>query len=229
MEIHGNRMDLISLGQSGHLTRNGGTPIKKLERSMKHSIDVESIPTNLKKSASEGAIFLFKDTNAEFNVKGSDQEHNPENLWTSKLDLPVHSNGDSRRILEPPLTATRPPSGLQPNRKAQMQQELMYSKVDSPRYSYPPTPFSGPEPTQSLDRTSSISSTWSSLDGNVADDFLDCNEAEQRFLEANKEYSESLMIEMVRREEYPDLGLQRQTYLDYANFALASKFQVSFR
>jgi molybdenum cofactor sulfurtransferase len=220
-------MNLLSIGESGHLSRNGGTPIKKLERSMKHSIDVESIPTNLKKSSSEGAVFFFKDTNAEFNVKGNDREHDREqNLWASRLDLPGHSNGDSRRILEPPLIAARPPSGLQFNRKAQMQQELMYSKVESPRYGYVPTPFSGPEPTQSLDRTSSISS-WSSLDGNVTDDFLDYNEAEQRFIEANKEYSESLMIEMVRREEYPDLGLQRQTYLDYANFALASKFQVS--
>ena len=227
MEIHSNRMDFLSLGESDHL-RNGGTPIKKLERSMKHSIDVESIPANLKRSASEGAVFVFKDTNAEFNGKGNDRAHSPDNLWTSKLDGPQHSNGDSRRILEPPLSAPRPPSGLQPNRKALMQQELMYSKVDSPRYNYISSPFSGPEPTQSLDRTSSISSTWSSLDGNVLDDFLDYNEAEQRFLEANKEYSESLMIEMVRREEYPDLGTQRQTYLDYANFALASKFQVSF-
>lgn len=219
MEIHGARM-------SGHLSPYGGTPTKKLERSMKHSIDVESIPVSLKKSTSEGATFFFQDTSPKIKIG---RERVTENLWMSKLDLPLHSNGDSRRILEPPVVAARPPSGLQSNRKALIQQELMNSKVESPRYGYcpSPSPFSGPESSQSLDRTSSISSTWSSLDANVTEDFLDYNEAEQRFLDANKEYGESLMIDMVRRDEYPDLGLQRQTYMDYANFALASKFQVS--
>lgn len=228
MENHGNRMNSIIIGESGHFSRNSGTPVKKLERSMNHSIDVEAIPSNLKQTSSEGAVFLFKEKNAEFMVKGNAREVVQENAWTSRLDLPLHSNGDSRRILEPPLIATRPPSGLQLSRKSLLQQEQMISKVDSPRYGHIPTAFSGLEPTQSLDRTSSISSTWSSLEGHVTEDFLDYSEAESRFLEANREYSESSMLDMVRRDQYPDLGLQRQTYMDFANFALSSKFQVSF-
>lgn len=222
MDVYGNRNG----EESGHFARNGSTPVKKLERSMKHSINVESIPTNLKQSSSEGAVFVFKEMNADFLVKGAAREVVEENVWTSRLDLPAHSNGDSRRILEPPLIPTKPPSGMRPGRKTMLQQEQMI--LNSPKYGHIQTAFSGPEPTQSLDRTSSISSTWSSLDGHVTDDILDFNEAESRFLEANTDYSESLLLDMVRKDQYPDLGLQRQTYLDYANFALSSKFQVSF-
>lgn len=206
MEVYASRM---SLGESG-------TPVKKLERSMKHSINVEAIPASLKQS--EGAVFLFKEKEKS---NGAREENN--NGWTSRLDLPLHSNGDSRRMLEPPLTApAKPPTGL---RKSVLSHEaqIIQSTTNSPRlgHSNQVTAFSN-----SLDRTSSISSTWSSLDGHITDDFVDFNEAEARFLEANREYCQTLSLDDVRRDQYPDLGLQRQTYMDHANFALSSKFQV---
>ncbi|XP_024391522.1 uncharacterized protein [Physcomitrium patens] len=229
MHIHDSRMTFLSPGETGHLSCSNGTPVKKLERSLKHSISADSLnPAALRQSSTEGAVYLFGDKNIEQAMKEKVREYVPENAWISKLDLPQHSNGDSRRTLEPPLTSvtSRPPSGIQPIKKLQLRHDYLNPKVESPRFGYSHTPTALSRGDPSLDRSSSTSSSWSSLDACLNEENPEFIEAEHRFLEANRDYSETLMLEAVRREEYPDLRLQRQTYMDYANFALASKYQT---
>lgn len=51
-------------------------------------------------------------------------------------------------------------------------------------------------------------------------------DAEEQFLEDFEDYFEHLHVDNIRKEQYPKLDLQRIVYLDYANFALFSRFQV---
>jgi hypothetical protein len=60
--------------------------------------------------------------------------------------------------------------------------------------------------------------------GNPA--LLTFEDAEEQFLEEFEDYFEHLHIDNVRKDQYPKLDLQRIVYLDYANSALFSKFQV---
>lgn len=55
---------------------------------------------------------------------------------------------------------------------------------------------------------------------------LPYDDAEERFLEDNESYFLHLSVDNVRRDQYPDLELQRIVYLDYATCPLYSRFQV---
>lgn len=140
-----------------------------------------------------------------------------------------HSNGDNPRVRELPQKSItgKATNGLQTSRKSQLQRDHLNLNNEPARLSnyHIPTPFSCGE--LAIERTSFASSSWSSLETPLNEEYSDYSETEQRFLSINRDYAESLTLEMVRREEYPQLGLQRQTYMDYANFALAPKFQVS--
>ncbi|KAH9298664.1 hypothetical protein KI387_030346, partial [Taxus chinensis] len=50
--------------------------------------------------------------------------------------------------------------------------------------------------------------------------------AEEQFLEDYEAYFENLSVDNIRKEQYPKLDLEGLVYLDYANFALFSQFQV---
>ena len=60
--------------------------------------------------------------------------------------------------------------------------------------------------------------------GNPA--LLTYEDAEEQFLDEFEDYFEHLHVDNIRKEQYPKLDMQRIVYLDYANFALFSKFQV---
>ncbi|GLJ11776.1 hypothetical protein SUGI_0176810 [Cryptomeria japonica] len=49
---------------------------------------------------------------------------------------------------------------------------------------------------------------------------------EEQFLEDYEDYFAHLSVDNIRKEQYPKLDLQSLVYLDYANFALFSRFQV---
>ncbi|KAH7315961.1 hypothetical protein KP509_21G072100 [Ceratopteris richardii] len=56
---------------------------------------------------------------------------------------------------------------------------------------------------------------------------LPCYEdAEELFLEEHEDYFEHLHVDNVRKEQYPNIDLQRLVYLDYASFGLYSRYQV---
>eukprot|EP00250_Pteridium_aquilinum_P008713 c18154_g1_i1 orf=100-1776(+) len=62
---------------------------------------------------------------------------------------------------------------------------------------------------------------------NIGDSPLPSYEdAEEQFLEDFEDYFEHLHVDNIRKEQYPKLDLQRLVYLDYANFALFSRYQV---
>lgn len=52
------------------------------------------------------------------------------------------------------------------------------------------------------------------------------DDAEEEFLEEFEDYFNNLQVDHIRRDQYPKLDLQKLVYLDYASFALYSKFQV---
>lgn len=52
------------------------------------------------------------------------------------------------------------------------------------------------------------------------------DDAEEDFLEEFEDYFNHLLVDNVRRDQYPKLDLQKQVYLDYASFSLYSNFQV---
>ena len=52
------------------------------------------------------------------------------------------------------------------------------------------------------------------------------DDAEEDFLDEFDDYFNNLGVDNVRREQYPKLDEQRLVYLDYASFALYSRFQV---
>lgn len=52
------------------------------------------------------------------------------------------------------------------------------------------------------------------------------DDAEEDFLDEFDDYFDNLGVDNVRREQYPKLDEQRLVYLDYASFALYSRFQV---
>lgn len=88
--------------------------------------------------------------------------------------------------------------------------------------SYAETPFSvsSPDP-------------WASSNGscdnvfNVGESRLSCFEdVEEQFLEDFEDYFEHIHVDNIRKEQYPKLELQRLVYLDYANSALFSQYQV---
>ncbi|KAI5067557.1 hypothetical protein GOP47_0018085 [Adiantum capillus-veneris] len=62
---------------------------------------------------------------------------------------------------------------------------------------------------------------------NIGDSHLPCYaEAEEKFLEDFEDYFEHLHVDNIRKEQYPKLDLQRMVYLDHANSALFSQYQV---
>eukprot|EP00249_Psilotum_nudum_P009631 c22054_g1_i1 orf=421-2208(-) len=71
------------------------------------------------------------------------------------------------------------------------------------------------------------SSSLPEEDINIGPNVLpDYEEAEEQFLEEYEEYFEYLHLDNIRKEQYSKLETQKIAYLDYANFALFSRFQV---
>jgi molybdenum cofactor sulfurtransferase len=201
------------------------TPVKKLERSKKHTINAALIPAEIDRMDSPMHSPVSVTSNKKLSVdtiKEYSQKITRRN-WTAEVDSTLHSNFDSRRGFEPYL----PPKIINPNNgdsnRTLASDETLGSCDECTREWCAPCEYNE----EVLDRSLSDCSYTSQDSHNANDDSLNYMDAEERFLEENVEYFETLAVENVRRDQYPKLGLQRHVYMDYASFALSSRFQVN--
>ena len=206
------------------------TPVKKLQRSKQHTIDTSLIPSVLDKYdsafvsprspmsvASRKSMEMFKE-NSEKDTRKS---------WTAEVERAYHSNGDSRRKSLEPVFGFRPHGG---DSSRTVTSESTFSKRDNSGRSWT-LESSTDDDELNMDRSISLASYQSQEEEEeaayeAANEAADYADAEEKFLQANTDFFETLAIENVRRDQYPKLALHRHVYMDYASLALSSRFQV---
>ncbi|KAG0596630.1 hypothetical protein M758_UG271000 [Ceratodon purpureus] len=203
-----------------HLKSVATTPVKKLQRS-KHTLDTSLIPAVLDKYdglSPRSPVFIASRKSVEL-VKEYPQR-DMRKSWTAEVERAYHSNGDSRRKSCEPVLSSRPRSG---DSSRTVASESTFSKRDNSGRSW--TFESSTDDDENMDRSMSLASYLSQEeeDANEAAEYAD---AEERFLQANTGYFETLALENVRQEQYPKLALHRHVYMDYASLALSSRFQM---
>jgi molybdenum cofactor sulfurtransferase len=191
------------------------TPVKKLQRS-KHTIDTSLIPAVLDKFD-----VASPRSPASMGSRKSMEVFKERKSWTAEVERAYHSNRDSRRKSCEPVLSSRPRSG---DSSRTVASESTFSKRDNSGRSW--TFESSTDDDENIDRSVSLASYQSQEedDANEATDYAD---AEEKFLQANTGYFETLALENVRRDQYPKLALHGHVYMDYASLALSSRFQVS--
>lgn len=201
------------------------TPVKKLERSKKHTINTALIPVDidLTDSPVHSPVSVTSNKKLSVDVIKEHSQRITRRNWTAEVDSTLHSNYDSRRGFEPYLPTKIINANNGDSNRTLASDQTLGSCDECTREWCDPCEYNG----ENLDRSPSDRSYASQESVNAHDDSLNYMDAEEKFLEQNVDYFETLAVEDVRRDQYPKLGLQRHVYMDYANFALSSRFQVN--
>lgn len=184
------------------------TPVaatKKAHRS-KYTIDTTLIPSAHEVVLSARSPVSFASRKSVEVIK----EKSQRKCWTAEVERAFHSNGDSRRKSCEPVLSSRPRNSDSRRDHSGRSWTCESSSTDEDEH---------------LDRSLSAVSYQSEAEDGV-DEAAEYAEAEEKFLQANTAYFETLTLENVRRDQYPKLALHRHVYMDHASLALSSRFQM---